>query len=160
MCWKKLFNKVTDSMLDHVGIYSIFLGTLTTVGGFLLPIGRMRVIPHIITYASCNLALIGFIFSIILGLRGGEIYDKLRSKYPGKVKQIYKCIFKITMASSACALLSMVIYAIDVWILALKWCLAFLLCVIFIYMVTGTLLIFNVLIDLLIKDDKIVQRTR
>lgn len=152
--FEKQLYKITDSMLEYIGIYSVILSAFLTPICFILPLKRMELIPHFITYSSCNLALIGFIFSIILGLRGGEIYSKLKTKYPGKVKQIYQTVYKITFASAICAALAMLIYAIKIWVAWMKIVAAFGLCTAFVYMFIGTLLIFKVLIDLLIKDDK------
>lgn len=154
LVFKKQLYRITDSMLEHIGIYSVILSAFITYGCFVLPLKRMELIPHIITYASCNLALIGFIFSIILGLRGGEIYSKIKAKYPSKVKQIYRIVFKVTLASAFCAIFAMLVYAMKVWIWWMKLVAAFGLCAIFVYMFIGTLLVFKVLIDLLIKDDK------
>lgn len=154
MRMKKAILRIIDSMLDHIGLYSMLIGAVGTVVFYVIPFGRMRIVPHIITYSSCNLALIGFIFSILLGLRGGEIHEKLSKRFPKKLKQIYRTVYKITVASSVCALLAMLICAIDVWQIWMKWILSYALCSIFIYMVIGTLLIFNVLIELLIKDEK------
>lgn len=151
---KKQLYKITDSMLEHIGIYSAILSAFITFFCFIVPLKREELIPYIITYASCNLALIGFIFSIILGLRGGEIYSKIKIKYPDKVKQIYRIVFKITFASAVSAILAMLVYAVKVWIWWMKFIAAFGLCTVFVYMVIGTLLIFKILIDLLIKDDK------
>lgn len=147
----KIIQKIADIVLDHVGITSTAISIPLTFLLFYYPFHRMTLVPYILTYSSCNLALIGFIFSILLGLRGGEIYKKLTATYPTKVKQIYKTVYRITVMSSLCAMFSLCIMATPLTAQLAKYIFAYILCSTFSYMVIGTLHIFNVLINLLIN---------
>lgn len=145
---KKLIKFISDYMLA----ICLVLTLLGKVALFSMPIYRMNMIPHIITYASCNLALIGFIFSLLLGLKGGFIYSRLVQKYRETTKKIYWRIFYISGASSASVLLSILILSVKVWTQWMKYLFAGILLFVFIYMFLGTLSILGVLIQLMIDE--------
>ena len=70
---KQIIRIVSDGLV----YICLVLSTIIEVILFSMPIERMNILQHIITYASCNLALVGFIFSLMLGLKGGTIYTQL-----------------------------------------------------------------------------------
>lgn len=144
--------KVIELVSDYLLIICVTLVVLGVPILFRLPIERMSIVPHIITYASCNLALIGFIFSLLLGLKGGYIYDQLTKKYAGIARKMYWRIFYISCASSAAALISIAIITVEEWVQWAKYICAGILLFVFLYMVLGTMSILGILIQLMIDE--------
>ena len=54
---KQIIRIVSDGLV----YICLVLSTIIEVILFSMPIERMNILQHIITYASCNLALVGFI---------------------------------------------------------------------------------------------------
>ena len=89
---KQIIRIVSDGLV----YICLALSTIIEVILFSMPIERMNILQHIITYASCNLALVGFIFSLMLGLKGGTIYTQLIKRYQNVAKKIYRRIFYVS----------------------------------------------------------------
>ena len=145
-------NQLIDNIIEHVGILSIFAGLVMTIVCFHFPVNKRELLSHVITYSSCNLALIGFIFSILLDLRGGGIYTKLMSRFPNSIRKVYRTVFRITVASSFCVILSLFIIGFQISNKLAKYIFSFCICTIFAYMFVGTLAVFQILIQLLISE--------
>lgn len=145
---KRIIKLVSDYLLQ-ICVTLAVLGVLIL---FRLPIERMSIVPHIITYASCNLALIGFIFSLLLGLKGGYIYKQLTKKYKDTAQRIYWRVFYISCASSAAALISIAIIVVEEWVKWAKYVCAGILLFVFLYMVLGTISVLGILIQLMIDE--------
>ena len=144
----------SDILLEYLEICSIVVAIVLTFIIFKLPLNRGGLIPYIMTYSSCNLALIGFIFSLLLNMKNGRIYNRMMKLFPDQFRKIYKLVFRITLSTSFCILSSLLILAIRNWTQVLKYFLGYILVAFFFYMFAGTLLVFKVLIGLLIKDTK------
>lgn len=146
---KQIIRIVSDGLV----YICLALSTIIEVILFSMPIERMNILQHIITYASCNLALVGFIFSLMLGLKGGTIYTQLIKRYQNVAKKIYRRIFYVSCASSFSALLSIAAIAFEKVIAhEIKYIVAFILIYVFIYMVFGTLSILGILVELMIDE--------
>lgn len=150
---KNKYNRIVEFVAVHLPLSSIVVGVILSLVLMQPSIQRREILPHIITFASCNLALIGFVFSILLGLRGGEVHEKLSTTYPEQYKTIYRIVFKITLASMATILCSVGILSIPQWSGWIKWVVCIIGASIGTYMVLGTLLELNLLVELIIKDE-------
>ena len=80
-----------------------------------VPIKTKEVLPHIITFESCNLALLGIVFSLAMGIKDGAVYRVLQSKSPRIISSAYWRVFFSCLASTVTILVSIVILCIETW---------------------------------------------
>ena len=151
---KKAVAYTEEKVTSNLFVFSILIGIPCACVALRFPFRRLDVLPHVITYASCNLALVGFVFSILLGIRGGEIYSRIKRRFPKLLPKFYYCVFKITVASSMTVLVSIFIIAVPLWGVYARFIAAYLGIVVFVYMLVGTTFLFLFMIRLMVKDDR------
>ncbi len=151
---RKIHKWFWERISNHILLSSIISGLVITPIIFMLPFRRIEVIPHIITYASCNLALIGFVFSILFGVKGAVIYSRIECMFPCAIENFYRLVFRTTVASAVTVFISIFIIAIPNWSEYLRIIPAFVGVCVFIYMVVGTFFTLDFLITLMVKDIK------
>lgn len=145
-CW--------DAISSRIFLSSTILGAALFVMTILVPLREMEIVPHIITYASCNLALVGFVFSILFGVKGAEMYNRIERLFPCKLKDFYRLVFRTTVSSSLTVFISILVIAIPKWEGLPKYMITYACIVTFLYMVIGTYFSLDFLITLMIKDIK------
>lgn len=80
-----------------------------------LHINVREILPHIITFESCILAVLSIIFSLALGLKDGAIYNVLMTQDIRFITSSYKRIFRTCMAAVLTIVISIVILAVRPW---------------------------------------------
>ncbi|MBP3656113.1 MAG: hypothetical protein J6K32_05380 [Clostridia bacterium] len=146
-----IINFITDHLLSACLLLCIPLCILARM----LPLKRMELVPHVITYGSCNLAMIGIIFSVLLGMRTEYIHKKMTQCYPDIAQKMYWKVFYVTVASISVILLSMLILSIETWSCAFKLFMNYALFVAFVYMVWGTVFLLFFFTQLMIRNDEL-----
>lgn len=159
----KLMNvkeQVIGLATDYMLIACCILSVPACILARQIPLKRMELVPYVLTYGSCNLTLIGIIFSVLLGIKGSLINRRMREYYPSLVNQLYWKVFQVTMASILTVLLSIIILGVEDWNTYFKWAFNYLLFVAFSYMVLGTTFLLFFFTQLMIRDEKLEEETK
>lgn len=143
-------------IFKHLFIFSFLIAAAFNPLLFLvLPINAREILPHIITFESCNLALLGIVFSLAMGIKDGAVYQVLRKLDIKIISSAYWRIFLCCLASTLTILIGIGILSIPSW--SIIWVrvpvqTGGLVC--FVYSVLGTLHLLYYFTSLMIEDAK------
>lgn len=121
---KKSFKKRVSDLMYFLVRYTIrflfpaalLLSCLYSCIAYYHPyVNHRAILPHIITYESCNLTLLGLILTLVLGLREGVIHKFLANEAPRVLKTAYWFMFQVCCATVCSILISLVILAVEPW---------------------------------------------
>jgi len=93
----------------------VFTILLTPLFCTWLHINVREILPHVITFESCILAVLSIIFSLALGLKDGAIYNALMTQDIRFITSSYERIFHTCIAAVLTIVISIVILAVRPW---------------------------------------------
>ncbi len=117
---KRVYTRLTDTFFRYLfwsaGILTIFVNPLL----YLLENLKVReILPHVITYESCNLALLGIIFALAMGIKDGAVAKVLQKKEKKIITSSYWRVFFACFSSVVTLLISIAILCLSSW--SIQW---------------------------------------
>ena len=143
-------------VFKHLSIVSFLItAAVNPILFYLLPINTRELLPHIITFESCNLALLGIVFALAMGIKDGAVYKALRNQNVKIISSSYWRIFFCCIASTLTILIGICILSIQSWsVLWVRISVQTVGLISFVYSVLGTLHLLFYFTNLMIEDAK------
>lgn len=153
---RKFSERFEAIVFKHLLIVSFFItAAVNLILFFFLPINARELLPHIITFESCNLALLGIVFALAMGIKDGAVYKALRNQNVKTISSAYWRIFFCCLASTLTILIGICILSIQLWSnLWVRISVQTIGLVCFVYSIMGTLHLLYYFTNLMIEDAK------
>ena len=124
MSFRRLYKKVSSKLaiiskfpkiiIEHRVITSaVFAAVSATLYSFNIVVGVKNTLSQVITFASIMAAIVGAVISIIVSVKDGALYKKLKDKFSESIHELHKVLKESVAFCVVVVLYSLFILSVD-----------------------------------------------
>ncbi|WP_297418481.1 hypothetical protein [Clostridium sp.] len=159
---RTILDNIEDWFIKYLFYICIGGGLISTVAYKVGIIQNIRAsLANVITFSSLIFVVLSLILTLLISLKGGPLFQRIKNDIPNITKEIYSFLNKIILASITVVIISLAIGVLPIEINDIvKLVISFIGFTMFLYMLLGVFYMLIFTTDLVVRDSTLTEKDK